>query len=380
MGTANGFDFELVDRAGLGHDALMAARDDLLKMANSDPVLRNVRHNGLEDTDQYELKVDLAKAGAQGISKGEINFAVAAYWGGYYVNDFMDRGRTKKVYVQADAPFRMQARDFFRYYYVRNQRGEMTPFSSFLSMDVIKGAARLERYNGLPSVQIQGEAAPGRTSGQAMAAMAKLAEKLPAGFGFDWTGISFQEAMSGAQAPLLYTLSLTVVFLCLAALYESWTIPLAVLLVAPFGVIGAMGGVFLRGMNNDIYFQIGLLTVVALAAKNSVLIVEFAAGMREKGMNIFAAAQEAARIRLRPILMTSLCFGLGVIPLAISGGAGSGGQNAIGTTVAAGVLAATAFGIYYTPIFFVLVNGLFARNKEMRAKMRAEREEWRQQS
>ena len=378
LGTANGFDFELVDRAGLGHEALMAARDDLLEMANSDPVLRNVRHNGLEDTDQYEMTVDLAKAGAQGISKGEINFAVAAYWGGYYVNDFMDRGRTKKVYVQADAPFRMQARDFFRYYYVRNNRGEMTPFSSFLSMKIVPGAARLERYNGLPAVQIQGEAAPGSTTGQAMAAMAKLAEKLPAGFGFDWTGISFQEAMSGAQAPLLYALSLTVVFLCLAALYESWTIPLAVLLVAPFGVLGAMGGVFLRGMNNDIYFQIGLLTVVALAAKNSVLIVEFASGMHEKGMNIFAAAQEAARIRLRPILMTSLCFGLGVIPLAISGGAGSGGQNAIGTTVAAGVLAATALGIYYTPIFFVLVNGLFARKKEIREKMRADWEEWRQ--
>ncbi len=364
LGTANGFDFELVDRAGLGHDALLAARDDLLYLANSDPVLRSVRHNGLEDSDQYELGIDLAKAGAQGLNKGEINFAVAAYWGGYYVNDFIDRGRTKKVYVQADAPFRMQANDFFRYYYVRNRQGEMTPFSSFMNMRVVKGATRLERFNGLPAVQIQGEAAPGKTTGQAMAAMAELAGKLPTGFGYEWTGISFQEAMSGAQAPLLYALSLTVVFLCLAALYESWTIPLAVLLVAPLGVIGAMSGVFLRGMSNDIYFQIGLLTVVALAAKNSVLIVEFAAAMHEKGMNIFAAAEEAARIRLRPILMTSLCFGLGVIPLAIRSGAGSGGQNAIGTTVAAGVLSATALGIYYTPIFFVQITRLFAGRKQ----------------
>ncbi len=364
LGSANGFDFELIDRGGLGHDALMAARDNLLQMANSDPTLRNVRHNGLDDSDQYELDIDLAKAGAQGISKGEINFAVAAYWGGYYVNDFIDRGRTKKVYVQADAPFRMQAKDFFRYYYVRNAKGEMTPFSSFMTMHMVKGAARLERFNGLPSIQIQGEAAPGKTSGQAMAAMAELAGKLEQGLGYDWTGISFQENMAGAQAPLLYTLSLTVVFLCLAALYESWSIPLAVLLVAPLGVIGAMSGVFLRGMNNDIYFQIGLLTVVALAAKNSVLIVEFASTMHERGMNILEAATEAARIRLRPILMTSLCFGLGVIPLAISRGAGSGGQNAIGTTVAAGVLSATALGIYYTPIFFVQITRLFTRRKK----------------
>ena len=233
-----------------------------------------------------------------------------------------------------------------------------------MTMHMVKGAARLERFNGLPSIQIQGEAAPGKTSGQAMAAMAELAGKLEHGLGYDWTGISFQENMAGAQAPLLYTLSLTVVFLCLAALYESWSIPLAVLLVAPLGVIGAMSGVFLRGMNNDIYFQIGLLTVVALAAKNSVLIVDFASTMHERGMNILEAATEAARIRLRPILMTSLCFGLGVIPLAISRGAGSGGQNAIGTTVAAGVLSATALGIYYTPIFFVQITRLFTRRKK----------------
>ena len=362
LGNANGFDFEIIDRAGRGHEALMEARNILLQKAAAHPMLRNVRPNGLDDVEQYELHIDLAKAGAQSLRKGEINSAIAAYWGSSYVNDFMDRGRTKKVYLQADAQFRMQAADFNRYY-VRNDKGDMVPFSSFLSMSSVQGSPRLERYGGQPSIEILGEAAPGYSSGQAMAAMESLMQELPPGFGYAWTGISYQEAMSGSQAPLLYAVSLTVVFLCLAALYESWTVPLSVLLVVPLGVLGALIGVSLRGMNNDIYFQIGLLTVVGLSAKNSILIVEFAKALHEQGQELFDATVLAVRMRLRPIIMTSLCFILGVIPLAIGSGAGSGGQNALGTTVVFGVSLATALGLYYTPLFFMLVTRLFSRKR-----------------
>ncbi len=367
LGNATGFDFELIDRGGLGHDALMAARNTLLEKAAAHPALRNIRPNGLDDEEQYRLKIDLAKAGAQSLDKGEINTTIAAYWGGVYVNDFMDNGRTKKVFLQAAAPFRMQLADFSRYH-IRNAKGAMVPFASFLTADSQQGSPRLERYGGLPAVEILGEPAPGYSSGQAMAAMEELMRELPAGFGHAWTGMSYQEKLSGNQAPMLYALSLAVVFLCLAALYESWTIPLSVLLVVPLGAVGALCGVLLRGMNNDIYFQIGLLTVVGLAAKNAILIVEFAKDLHEQGKDLFEATVQAVRLRLRPIIMTSLCFILGVLPLALNSGAGSGGQNAIGTTVVCGVSAATAFGIYYTPIFFVVVTRFFSRKKAVGAE------------
>ncbi|MDR2605056.1 MAG: efflux RND transporter permease subunit [Desulfovibrio sp.] len=363
LGNSSGFDFELIDRSGRGHQALMEARNTVLDKARRNPALRSVRHNGLEDTEQYELNIDLAKAGAQSLRKGDINSAVSAYWGGVYINDFTDKGRTKKVYLQADAPFRMQIDDFNRYH-VRNSKGEMVPFSSFLTSRSTYGSPRLERYNGQPSVEILGEAAPGHSSGEAMAAMEEIAAELPEGFGYAWTSISYQEKMSGAQAPILYAVSLVVVFLCLAALYESWTIPMSVLLTAPLGVAGALSGMWLRGMSNDIYFQIGFLTVVGLSAKNSILIVEFAKDLHEQGEHLLAATVHAVRLRLRPIIMTSLCFILGTIPLAVSRGAGSGGQNALGTAVIFGVLAATFLGIFFTPIFFVLVTKLFGTGKK----------------
>jgi hydrophobe/amphiphile efflux-1 (HAE1) family protein len=366
LGSSAGFDFELIDRSGRGHLALMEARNVALDKARRNPALRNVRHNGLEDVEEYELKIDMAKAGAQSLRKAEINSAIAAYWGSTYINDFTDKGRTKKVYLQADTPFRMQISDFNRFY-VRNSKGDMVPFSSFLSMNSAQGSPRLERFNGQPSIEIQGEAAQGYSSGQAMQIMEHIGEELPEGLGYAWTSISYQEKMSGDQAPLLYSISLVVVFLCLAALYESWTIPFSVLLTAPLGVIGALVGMWLRNMNNDIYFQIGFLTVVGLSAKNSILIVEFAKDLYLESGDILTSTIKAVRLRLRPIIMTSLCFVLGVIPLAISHGAGSGGQNALGTAVMCGVLAATTLGIFFTPIFFVLVTGIFSRKKKTKA-------------
>ena len=360
LGSATGFDFELIDRASMGHEALMQARDSLLEKARAHPALRSVRHNGFDDSSEYRLNIDMAKAGAQSLAKGDINSAISTYWGSYYVNDFTDKGRTKKVFLQADTPYRMQPEDFYRYY-VRNAKGDMVPFSSFMSMELVQGSPRLERYGGLPSIEILGEPAPGYSSGEAMAVMEQLASELPPGFGYAWTSLSYQEKMSGDQAPMLYAVSLIVVFLCLAALYESWTVPLSVLLVAPLGVLGALGGVTLCGMSNDIYFQIGMLTVIGLSAKNSILIVEFAKDLHENGRDLYEATLLAVRMRLRPIVMTSLCFILGVLPLAVSSGAGAGGQNALGTTVVAGVLAATCLGIYYTPVFFVTITALFSR-------------------
>lgn len=362
LGSATGFDFELIDRAGMGHEALMAARNEIIQKANAHPALMNVRPNGQEDVEQYNLDIDMAKAGSLSLDKGEINTSIAAYWGGAYVNDFMDRGRTKKVYIQAEPTERLQTSDLKKYH-VRNAKGEMVPFSSFLTVGSKMNSPRLERYGGLPAIQILGEPAPGHTSGEAMAVMESLVEELPHGFGYSWTGLSYQEKLSGDQAPMLYTLSVIIVFLCLAALYESWTIPLSVILVVPVGVLGALAGVLLRDMNNDIYFQIGLLTVVGLSAKNSILIVEFAKDIHEEGVELFKATVQAVRLRLRPIIMTSLCFILGVFPLAVSSGAGSGGQNAIGTTVVFGVSVATILGLYYTPIFFVLVTRFFQRSK-----------------
>jgi multidrug efflux pump len=274
----------------------------------------------------------------------------------------MDRGRTKKVYVQADTPFRMQPQDFERYY-VRNDLGEMVPFASFLSVEVSKGSPQLERYEGVPAVKLQGEASPGRFTGEAMAAMEELAAELPDGFGFHWTGLSYQEKQSGSQVGLLLALSLSVVFLCLAALYESWNIPFSVLMVVPTGIIGALVGVTLRGMSNDVYFQIGILAVIGLSAKNSILIVEFARELQSEGKSILSATLDAVRIRFRPIIMTSMAFVCGMLPLAASSGTGSGAQNAIGTTVVGGVLSATLLGVFFTPMFFVLVAGFFSRKR-----------------
>ncbi|EBC0167218.1 efflux RND transporter permease subunit, partial [Salmonella enterica] len=341
LGTATGFDFELIDQGGLGHDALTKARNQLLGMVAKHPdLLVRVRPNGLEDTPQFKLDVDQEKAQALGVSLSDINETISAALGGYYVNDFIDRGRVKKVYVQADAQFRMLPGDINNLY-VRSANGEMVPFSTFSSARWIYGSPRLERYNGMPSMELLGEAAPGRSTGEAMSLMENLASQLPNGIGYDWTGMSYQERLSGNQAPALYAISLIVVFLCLAALYESWSIPFSVMLVVPLGVVGALLAASLRGLNNDVYFQVGLLTTIGLSAKNAILIVEFAKDLMEKeGRGLIEATLEASRMRLRPILMTSLAFILGVMPLVISRGAGSGAQNAVGTGVMGGMLTA----------------------------------------
>ncbi|EEP5399247.1 efflux RND transporter permease subunit, partial [Salmonella enterica subsp. enterica serovar Kentucky] len=356
LGTATGFDFELIDQGGLGHDALTKARNQLLGMVAKHPdLLVRVRPNGLEDTPQFKLDVDQEKAQALGVSLSDINETISAALGGYYVNDFIDRGRVKKVYVQADAQFRMLPGDINNLY-VRSANGEMVPFSTFSSARWIYGSPRLERYNGMPSMELLGEAAPGRSTGEAMSLMENLASQLPNGIGYDWTGMSYQERLSGNQAPALYAISLIVVFLCLAALYESWSIPFSVMLVVPLGVVGALLAASLRGLNNDVYFQVGLLTTIGLSAKNAILIVEFAKDLMEKeGRGLIEATLEASRMRLRPILMTSLAFILGVMPLVISRGAGSGAQNAVGTGVMGGMLTATLLAIFFVPVFFVVV-------------------------
>ena len=365
LGTATGFDFELIDQGGLGHTALTQARNQLLGMVAKHPdLLVRVRPNGLEDTAQFKLDVDQEKAQALGVSLSDINETISAALGGYYVNDFIDRGRVKKVYVQADAKFRMLPEDINNLY-VRSANGEMVPFSTFSSAHWIYGSPRLERYNGMPSMELLGEAAPGRSTGEAMALMESLAEKLPNGIGHDWTGMSYQERLSGNQAPALYAISLIVVFLCLAALYESWSIPFSVMLVVPLGVVGALLAASLRGMNNDVYFQVGLLTTIGLSAKNAILIVEFAKDLMDKeGKGLIEATLEALRMRLRPILMTSLAFILGVMPLVISHGAGSGAQNAVGTGVMGGMLTATLLAIFFVPVFFVVVRRRFSRHND----------------
>ena len=365
LGTATGFDFELIDQGGLGHTALTQARNQLLGMVTKHPdLLVRVRPNGLEDTPQFKLDVDQEKAQALGVSLSDINETISASLGGYYVNDFIDRGRVKKVYVQGDAKYRMLPADINNLY-IRSSNGEMVPFSAFSASHWIYGSPRLERYNGMPSMEILGEAAPGRSTGEAMALMESLAEKLPNGIGHDWTGMSYQERLSGNQAPALYAISLIVVFLCLAALYESWSIPFSVMLVVPLGVVGALLAASLRGMNNDVYFQVGLLTTIGLSAKNAILIVEFAKDLMDKeGKGLIEATLEASRMRLRPILMTSLAFILGVMPLVISHGAGSGAQNAVGTGVMGGMLTATLLAIFFVPVFFVVVRRRFSRHND----------------
>ena len=358
LGSATGFDLRLTDNAGQGHAALMNARNQLLALARAHPSLANVRANGLDDTPQYRIEIDQAKAGALGLSLADINGTLSAAWGSSYVNDFIDKGRVKKVYLQGDAPFRMLPSDIDRWY-VRNNRGQMVPFSAFSSAKWTTGSPKLERFNGTPSIAILGEPAAGLSTGEAMDVIVELMEQLPPGFGIQWNGLSYEERLSGSQGPALYAISLLIVFLCLAALYESWSIPASVIMVVPLGVVGTLIGALLRGMPNDVYFQVGLLTIAGLSAKNAILIVEFAKENYEKGMGLVEAAVHAARQRLRPILMTSLAFGLGVTPLAIASGAGSGSQNAIGTGVLAGTISATVLGILLIPVFFVVVMRLF---------------------
>jgi multidrug efflux pump len=358
LGTANGFDLQLQDRGGLGHDALVAARNQFLGMAAQDKRLMSVRPNGMEDNPEFTLDIDHAKAGALGVTVADINDTLASAWGGVYVNDFLDRGRIKRVYMQADAHARMTPEDLDKWY-VRNRTGDMVPFSAFTTTRWTYGSPRLERYNGQPSLQIQGAAATGLSTGDAMIAVEEIASKLPQGIGFSWTGISFEEIRSGAQAPLLYALSVLVVFLCLAALYESWSVPFAVIMIIPLGVIGALLAATGRGLSNDVYFQVGLLAVIGLSAKNAILIVEFAKAEVESGKKLIEATLSAARLRLRPIVMTSLAFALGVFPLAKATGAGSGSQNAIGTGVLGGTIAATTLGILFVPLFYVTIKLIF---------------------
>lgn len=362
LGAAAGFDLELQDNAGRGHQALTEARNQLLSMANSHPELTRVRHNGLDDSPQLQIDIDQRKAQALGVSIDDINNTLQTAWGSSYVNDFMDRGRVKKVYVQAAAQYRMQPDDIQRWY-VRNNEGGMVPFSAFASSHWQTGSSSLERYNGFSSMEIVGEAAPGVSSGTAMAIMEQLVSQLPTGFGLEWTGISYQERLSGAQAPALYALSLLVIFLCLAALYESWSVPFSVMLIVPLGVIGALVATWLRGLENDVYFQVGLLTVIGLSAKNAILIVEFANDLNSRGQDLVTATKVACRQRLRPILMTSLAFIFGVLPLVISSGAGSSSQHAVGTGVMGGMISATFLAIFFVPLFFYLVRKRFPLRK-----------------
>jgi multidrug efflux pump len=358
LGNANGFDFELEDVGGVGHEALVAARNQLLGMAAGDPKLFAVRPNGQEDAPTFHVDVDRAKAGALGLNLADVDATLSTAWGSTYINQFVDRGRVKKVFMQGDAPYRAGPADLDRWF-VRTGSGTMAPFTAFSTGRWTLGPTRLEHYNGNPSMELQGMSAPGFSSGAAMEEMVALSKRLPPGVGYEWTGLSFQEEISGAQAPALYALSLLAVFLCLAALYESWSVPAAVMLIIPLGVVGALIAATLRGLYNDIYFQVGLLTTIGLSAKNAILIVEFAVAWEKEGATPLEAAVHAAKIRLRPVLMTSLAFIAGVFPLAISSGAGAGSQNDIGTGVIGGMLAATVLAIFFVPMFFVLVRGAF---------------------
>ena len=360
LGSSGGFTLQLQDRAGQGHDALVRARDQLLQAARQRPELAQVRSSGLDDAAQLGIRIDDRKAGALGLSTADINSTLSAALGGQYVNDFIDQGRVKRVYMQGDAPFR-SAPDSILQWQVRSSSGAMVPFSAFATTDWTFGAPRLERYNGMSSYEIVGEAAAGVSSGTAMAVLEELVAALPPGYGIEWAGQSYQERLSGAQAPILYAVSVLFVFLCLAALYESWSVPFSVMLVVPLGVIGALGLTQLAGLSNDVYFQVGLLTTVGLSAKNAILIVEFAKHLQDQGMDLIEATKQAVRLRLRPILMTSLAFMFGVLPLALSTGPGAGSQRAIGTGVLGGMASATVLGLLFVPVFFVVVRRLMAR-------------------
>ena len=363
LGVAAGFSFFLQDNAQQGHEALLDARNQLLATAAKSDLLTNVRPNGQEDTPQLRILVDKKKAAALGVQIASINETLSVAWGGQYVDDFVDRGRVKRVYVQADAPFRMVPEDFKRWT-VRADNGKMVPFSSFANLRWDYGAQRLERYDGVPAMEIQGEGKPGVSSGAAMAEIERLAKDLPTGFGVEWTALSYQERQAGNQTTVLYTLSFMIVFLCLAALYESWSVPTAVLLVAPLGILGTVAANTLFGMNRDVYFQVAMLTTVGLTSKNAILIVEFAKENVEKGMELVEATMLAVRDRLRPIIMTSLAFGLGVLPLALASGAGAGAQRAIGTGVVGGMVVGTVLGVFFIPLFYVVVSRLFNRTRK----------------
>ena len=360
LGQANGFDFQLQDRGGLGHGALMEARNQLLGMAMKNPKLTAVRPNGQDDSPQFKLDIDDVRAGALGVSLASINEVLSTAWGSSYVNDFIQNGRVKKVYLQAEPKARMLPEDI-NGWYVRNNKGEMVPFSAFATARWQYGSPRLERYNGIPSVEIMGQAAPGVSTGEAMAEMEKMAAQLPPGIGYEWTGLSYEEKKAGAQAPALYAISLLVVFLSVAALYESWTIPFVNLLMLPLGLVGAVTAVSLRVLPNDVYLQIGLLTTVGLSTKNAILIIQFIKAQLHEGHELVEATLTAVKIRLRPVIMTSLAFFFGTLPLALTKGAGAAAQNAIGTAVTGGLLSATFIDLLFIPFFFVLVSRLFGK-------------------
>ena len=370
LGQSSGFTMELLNTGGLSRTEFQQRLDQLLAEARADPTLAAVRMNSLRDQPALSISIDSERVGALGISQNDVNTTLSTAWGGTYVNDFVDRGRVKRVYVQGDAPFRARPEDIGQWY-VRNSSGTMTPFSSFARESWNTTPNVLTRFNGSPAFEIQGQAAPGKSSGDAMNRMAEIASKL-GGVSVAWAGISYQERLSGGQAPILYGLSLLVVFLCLAALYESWSIPLAVMLVMPLGLVGAALAVTLRGLENDIYFQVGLLTTMGLSAKNAILIVEFAEQAEKQGKTPLEAALEAARIRLRPILMTSLAFIFGVLPLAVSTGAGAHSRVEIGTAVIGGMLTATMLAIFYIPLFFVFVRRLFRGHDHAQAAQSAQ--------
>lgn len=358
LGNATGFDAYITDNANLGHDKLIQARNQLLGMASQNPNLTGVRPNGMEDTPQFRINIDYEKAMAMGLSVSDINSTLSTALGSSYVNDFIDNGRVKKVYVQADAEYRMNPEDL-RLWHVKNNLGEMVPFDAFATTDWTYGSPRLERYNGVPAVNIQGSAAAGKSTGDAMQAISDIVAQLPQGIGLQWTGASYQEVQTGSQAPLLYALSILIVFLSLAALYESWSVPFSVILIVPLGVFGAIAAATVKSLSNDIYFQVGLLTTIGLSAKNAILIVEFAKALYDDGKDLISATVEACRMRLRPIMMTSFAFILGVLPLALSTGAGAASRNAIGWGVVGGMFAATVLAIFFVPVFFVIVMKLF---------------------
>ncbi len=362
LGNARGVDFELIDRGGIGHAKLMDARNELLDMARKDKRLANVRANGLEDVPEFRVDVNWDRAGAQGVPVSSIHTTISAAFGSAYVNDFIQSGRVKRVYVQADAPYRMLPPDLQKLY-VRNTAGKMVPYASFASNRWSSNSPRLERFNGFPAMNIWGEPAPGRSSGEAMQAMEEIVAKLPAGIGYDWTGLSYQERMATAQAPVLYAFSVLVIFLCVAALYESWTIPFVNLLMLPLGVFGALAATSLRGMSNDVYFQIGFLTTLGLSTKNAILIIQFIKEQRRQGEGVVDATLAAVKIRFRPVIMTSLAFFFGTLPLAIATGAGAGAMNAIGTAVTGGMLSATFIDLIFIPLFFVVVSTIFGKER-----------------
>jgi len=367
LGTAGGFDMQLVDRAGQGHEAMMNARNELLKSVGQDARLVRVRPNGLDDVPEYRLDIDWEQAGALKLPISAIHSTVAAAFGSAYANDFVQNGRVKRVYVQAENDDRMLPQDIDKLY-VRNAESKMVPFNAFAKGKWTYGPQMLERFNAFPSINILGEPAPGRSSGEAMAIMEQLTDQLPAGFDSDWTGLSYQERQSGSQAPFLYAFSILVIFLCLAALYESWPIPISILLALPLGVIGGVVASSVRGMPNDVYFQIGLLTTLGLTTKNAILIVQFAKARVDDGMGLVEASLEACKLRLRPIVMTSLAFGFGVLPLAMADGAGAGAQKAIGTGVLGGVVTSTFLVTIFAPLFYIVVEKTIGSHSRRKVK------------